>query len=144
MEISYSVSALLAELRAPRGITNENFAGSVPIPPVTATALERNFVEAIVNRFIAVAENRPVGADLIISRPKRPLASCHDQLRSIGITAFVIDVDNLSFLEPFNCPRDSGDNAGRRFFEAHQEQDDFGAFTAGKAGHFVIARRTGF
>src|SRR5438045_583988 len=103
MEISYSVSALLAELRAPRGITNENFAGSVPIPPVTATALERNFVEAIVNRFIAVAENRPVGADLIISRPKRPLASCHDQLRSIGITAFVIDVDNLSFLEPFTA-----------------------------------------
>src|SRR5205814_111198 len=85
---------------SPLRIALQRFARRVAIPAVAIAAFFRNLIYIVVDGFIAIAENRAVAADIIITRPDRAAFGRIDQQASRLSHGLVSDALNSRLLKP--------------------------------------------
>jgi len=127
----------------PVGIELEGLGWSGHIPGITTAVLEGDFLNRIVDGFVAVTEDGAVRANLIKSGPERPTTRGTNEA-TIAVNAPERDVIELGFLKPGSSGMNSVDRGQVGFGQLHQETQNLRAFSRSFGRHFVIARGCGF
>src|ERR1051325_8358868 len=110
-------------LLLPDRVLFQNFLPHIRIPAVTIAALARNFVHGVVNGLVAIAEERTIGTDFIVTRPERSAAGNGDEMASVAVHVAESDVANRRLLEPRRAVMHRGDDFRSRR-QPHQERED--------------------
>ena len=84
----------------PLDVVLQDALGRVAKPGVTFAPLKRNVIHVIVNRLVAVAENRPVGSNFIKARPEGSAARRRHQFSAFTAGVFEFLTFDFSFFKP--------------------------------------------
>ena len=91
------------------------------------------------DRLVAVAEERTIGANRIIPSPQRPCPGEMDELAVVGSDRLVGDIMESCLLKPRCGGMDSRNRFRIRLGQPHEEDHDVNALGPGLGWHFVVA-----
>src|ERR1700754_4051096 len=125
---------------APRRIGIEGLLRPCAIPRIPVASLLRQFTHIIVDRLVAIAEDRQAGRDAVIARPERSRSCFRFKMASRRIAAPTHPFlpHNGSTLQPRNTSIDCRNYCRRWMRQLHQVDQDTGALTRRQGCRLIV------